>query len=97
MKKLLFALSAVALLAAGCSSQTSVSSVVPNDTPTPSSKTTMSEPSAIGESMGSKTTIGDTSDASLDASLKNVDTNLTSLDSDSTSVDASLGEQQAPN
>lgn len=94
MKKLFLVVSSVALLAAGCSSQTSVTTGTQDNGPTLNSKTTMSEPPAMGNA---PTTASDTSDASLDASLKNVDTNLTDLGSDSASVDASLSEQQAPN
>ena len=97
MKKLVF-LASVALLAAGCSSQTAYNS---SGTPTPPVTQTVpaapaatppAQPTTNGTAVGAT----DDSNAYLNADLNNVDTQMGGLNSDSASVDESMTEQQAP-
>lgn len=87
-KKALFAAAAILLLAAGCNSQTAT-----NVQTTPVAQTPTG---ANSEHPPAVAPVGDTSNASLNASLTNVDSQMNSLNTDSADVDSSINEQQAP-
>lgn len=97
MKKTLFAVGLITLLAAGCGSQASLNTPV-DDTPAGTSQlstqTNLSEPPPQAQTTPNAASANTNTD--LDASLKAVDTNMTGLTNDSAGIDSSLNEQQAP-
>lgn len=97
MKKVFFAVGLITLLAAGCSSQTTVTTPVDDAPPTTSQLPAAVTPTEVPPQTQTTPNAASTNtNADLDASLKAVDTNMAGLNNDSVSIDSSLNEQQAP-
>lgn len=92
MKKALFAAGMLALLAAGCGSQTSLNThAETSQVPTP-----VAPAEVPPQTQATPNSTSAHSDTDLNTSLKAIDANMTGLATDSTGIDASLNEQQAP-